>query len=255
MMTKIVSAAAVLAIAGSALAQGNPWNMRGTVNFGDSPFVTQSNSITTNTSFFNDALGGSNGGPNPAFFAVFPALEFDSYWALGAGPNTTADGVQNGPYAGSGEPITVTSTLATNGAGFATPGVGADATLKEVNGVLGWALFLARLTTVGEGQLFATDGNGGLSSDAPFGRIGIWTGSGNFNRTLVLNGPGEPGPSGLDGQAGTQLYYLVAETQQVTINGVLHTVHDLYVTTAIPTPGAVALFGLAGLAAARRRRA
>lgn len=250
MMTKIASAAAVLAIAGSAMAQGLPWNLRGTVNFADSELITGSLGIAPTTSFYNDALGGANGGPNPAFFAVFPALEFDSYWALGSGPSSVANG-QAPAYAGSGAPITVSSSLAENGAGFGTPGVGQDSTLKEVNGVLGHAIFLARLTTLGSGSgLTASNG------EAAFGQIGMFNGALGQNVQLTLNGAGASGPGiGEGGAIVQQTYWLVSEVQEVEFGGNVYTVHDLYVTTAIPTPGAVALFGLAGLAAARRRRA
>lgn len=242
MMTKIASAAAVLLVAGSAFAQGSPFTLTGTVNFGDSDLITQSLGIAPTTSFYNHSFGNSNGGPNPGFLGAFPELEWDSYWAIGAGPNTTA-GEFSAPYAGSGLPITVSETLAENGAGFATPGVGAPSTLKEVNGVLSESLFLARLTTVGAGSgLLASDGS------AAYGRVGL---NNNSNVVLTLNGASNTGNSN-DGTI--QNYWLVSETQEVEIGGVIHVVHDLYVVTAVPTPGAVALFGLAGMAATRRRR-
>jgi MYXO-CTERM domain-containing protein len=250
MMTKIASAAAVLLVAGSALAQGNQWNMRGTVNFADSPLITQSLGITTNTSFYNSPFGAANGAPSPAIIGVVPDAQWDSYWALGAGPNTATE-ENSYPYAGSALPLTVTANLAENGAGFGEPGVGAHSVLKEVNGVLGQVLFLGRLTTVGAGSyLTASDGS------TVFGRVGIYDGDLGLNglAVLTLGGGSFYGPSGLDGLGEYQHYWLVEETQEVEIGGVIHVVHDLYVTTAVPTPGAVALFGLAGMAATRRRR-
>jgi hypothetical protein len=252
MMTKLVSAAAVLAIAGSALAQGSAWNFRGTLDLGNSPLVVGGVGIVPSTSFFNDGFGNTNGGPNPAFIGqpFAPNIAFDSYWAVGSGPTTAENPNANSPYAGSGLPFVATADKAESNGGFATPGVGADATLKEVNGVEGWALFIGRLTTIGEGSELLTKDGG-----SPFGSIGIFNGGGQTPVQMTLNGAGVAGPGGLDGSI-QQTYWFVSEVTETTLaDGTAIRVHDLYFTTAIPTPGAVALFGLAGLAAARRRRA
>lgn len=60
---------------------------------------------------------------------------------------------------------------------------------------------------------------------------------------LVCAGSGSPQP-----------YWLMTESQEVTVNGVPQIVHDLYALAFIPAPGAAALFALAGMTAAHRRR-
>jgi len=251
MMTKIVSAAAVLAIAGSAVAQGLPWNLRGPAAFNDGALFGGSNSILATTSFYNNAFGQSNGGPLPGIIAAFPDAEFDSYWASGAGPNT-ADGANSIAWAGSAGPISVTASTALLSGGFGEPGIGVQSTLKEVNGVLGEAVFFARLTTIGEGSGLTSSDGGPIT-----GFFSIFNDDLGQEVLATVNGPGvsAPGIAG-DGSIVQQTVWLVTEVTETTLSdGTFVRSHDLYLTTAIPTPGAVALFGLAGLAAARRRRA
>lgn len=106
-------------------------------------------SMVTTTNFFNSPLG-SNYGEfiNPAFFAVFPELQYDSWLTIGTA-NTTGDGgvsaVGMEPYYGgfnTGNGFTVNTFLGASW--FVVPGSNTDAIAGDDNRVL-----VAQLTTDG----------------------------------------------------------------------------------------------------------
>ena len=247
MMTKIASVAAVLAVAGAASA--GTFNLLGTIDISDAPGVVGGNDINTENGFYNNGFGALNGGPNPAFFGVDANLEWDSYWALdGAEANgqaspSVAPGYTSAGQDGSGATNVIAGTLAQYNSGFATPGTGRTSVIKDGPFGNGGYLFIGRLTTLGAGSSLFNGATGG----AVLGRFGISNGAIAVNVSLELDGAGG------DSAAGT--LFFKSDSKAITLTtGQEVVVHDLYLTN-VPTPGALALFGLAGAAATRRRRA
>lgn len=106
-------------------------------------------SILTTTSFFNSGLG-SNFGEyiNPAFFPVFPEVQYDSWFTIGTEDTNGSGGVNSvglEPYLpgfNSGNGFTIDTFL--GGSWFVIPGSSADAIAGDDNRVL-----VAQLTTDG----------------------------------------------------------------------------------------------------------
>jgi len=251
MNTYAMAAGAVLLASGSVLAQGNPWKTHGIMQFHDSPLMVGSQHIHTDTSFYTHPYASVNW-PVPEFIVDLDAdAAFSSYFGYGSGPGP----LHSQPYAGSVWGAEVAGSSAWLGGAWPEPGVGAAATLKEVNGALGWAVFLGRMTTVGAGsQIFATDGGAVQTTIG----VSLLPSSGPGNSidfvTLRLNGEGVPSYH-------DNTYFFVSETTTgILSDGTAIVMHDLYFTTNItpilftPGPNAIALFALGGLVATRRRR-
>jgi len=265
-MMKVVSATALLAAAGAANAAFFEVRSVDTNSLG-SPLVASS-------ALFQSAAGGNFG---PSEFVIdgnSPGQQdptFDSYVAIDVGPSfggTSAkgDGFQANPgdIGAIGAPFAVANQVAAvwfmdpNGA---RPEVGAvpQAAFGGAHGLF-LGRFTFRSTTTQPTGTLSLGANGLVVDIRDPGTVGV--GSAATDSLLVrFTAFGATADQGLDGGSLTTHptaygYQLVDRvTTGANPNGTARwEIHDLYVVQ-IPTPGALALFGAAGLAAARRRRA
>lgn len=250
-MTKLLTAASVLAIAGAASAAQFQFlsiqaggGVPGILGEGFRP--------SPGATFFQDAFGGNVADAvNPAFIGLAPSVEFDTYASISAiGP------VVNG--AGSMVSRSFYGDLpagdVNNAGGTLTVGPGSQFTTAVMNYGLGVSpqpflsgkapnqgggrsdldgVFLGRYTVTNGGTLQG----GGLMAIKDQGDPATYTGN------VTIGG----GPV----QLGASPYEL---TPFLVTSNAQGNVYDLWLVQ-IPTPGALALFGLGGVAAIRRRRA
>jgi len=233
-MVRMLTAAAALTIAGSALAvpQGDAFWVENVVvdNGGDAADLTgfrsfdlyvqleagdvvtaadfgiagPNSGLSTTQSIFEHAFGG-NLAPNPAFIGAFPDLAYDTFLRLG-------------DLDGAASQITVQSFDFSNPAALtAVWNPNAPGGFNQAVPDGGNAMILASITVSSAG------GFGDLTGGLEF-----------LGGELFLSGEGPNGTFG----------------REVAANGVV-TVPNAF---PVPTPGAMALFGLAGAAATRRRR-
>ncbi len=210
----------------------------------------------TGTLYQNVAFGG-NVGPNQNLIPVFPDLEFDSYVGVDVGPSTstfTANGATPISFASAGGPFNnpgqISNLWFINGEAGSVPNAafgGAD------------AIFMGRFTFAGTaGGTLSLGANGFVVDIIDAGTTNV--GSPATDSLLVrFNAFNTAVQSGLDG--GSLTTHPTANAYELRLNsfvaqagGQSFSVNDLYVVQ-IPTPGATALLGLAGVAAIRRRRA
>lgn len=267
-MMKVVSATALLAAAGAANAAFFEVRSVDTNSLG-SPIVTSS------ALFQSTAPGAGNFGPSEATIDASSANQnaaFDSYVAIDVGPsfggtNAKGDGfgANPGDISSIGNPFGVANQI---GAVWYMDPQGARPEVGSVpNSLFGGAdaLFVGRFsfrstTTTPTGTL-SLGANGVVVDIRDPGTVGV--GSPATDSLLVrFSAIGAPVQSGLDGGSLTthptanayQLVEVVSTAGPLSGGTARWEIHDLYVVQ-VPTPGALALFGAAGLAAARRRRA
>lgn len=180
---------------------------------------------------------GSDFEPNQAFIGLAPELEFDSYVTVDHSPVTAAPGYNGGdvPNASFLPGSTGFTGTSLGGAWFITgPFVSSvmnpSTNLHEV--------FVARITHTGmlTGYLGTT-----ISED-------------NVTTRTVGSGLGATFDSDTMSSALEETYVWIVRETTVEIGGTNYTVSDLYLQQGVPTPGAVALLGVGGIAATRRRR-
>ncbi len=267
-MMKVVSATALLAAAGAANAAFFEVRSADAGSLG-SP-------ITASGTLFNSsAPGNGNFGPSGDAIEASAAnqyLGFDSYVAVDVGPSlagdigTKGDGFQANPGDISSIGLTVGGTSVA-GVWFMDPASARPEVGSVANALFGGAdaLFLGRFsfrsTTTQPTGTLSLGANGLVVDIRDPGTVGV--GSGATDSLLVrFNAFGAGVAQGLDGGSLTthptayeyQLVEVVTQAGPLPGGTARFEIHDLYVVQ-IPTPGALALFGAAGLAAARRRRA
>lgn len=261
-MVKLASAAALLAAAGAAQAAFFEVVSVDTSSLG-SP-------ISYTGTLFNPAAGSTLGSPAPDLMDLQAALQYDSYVAIDVGPGTpgtatSGDGFHANPgdLAGIGNPFANAgqiSALWFMDPQGPRPAVGSTTVNSKFDGAD--FLFLGRFvfrssTGLAQGSLSLGD-NGVVVDIRDPGTVGV--GAPATDTLLVrFNAFNSDVSSGLDGGSLTNhptayTYQLRLNESRVTVGTFNYLVYDLKVVQ-IPTPGAIALFGAAGLAAARRRRA
>lgn len=170
---------------------------------------------------FQSAFGGDTAGNiNPAFFPVFPEVQWDSYVSVGAlnQPSTTATDPN----------FMWTTTGVTNNTGWFNnnppggEGTAQSPAVGDSSGLLPGGMFY---TFIGQFTLVGVETPEDLWIDMPEVGQGVFLSDG-FIGSLSLSYDTGPG------------------TGAILVDGV----------EIIPAPGAAALLGLAGLTAARRRR-
>ncbi len=225
------AAAGLVALCGSAMA--GQFTILGSLDASDNPAVQGAN-ITTDGEFYQDGAFGTNNPPTSAFIGlVGAALEADSYIALDGGNANGNAAPSSDSYTANAATTALPTVFTANSvqinAAFSNPGTG----ITSVEGGDGvHRVFFARLTVQG--------GSGGV--DAPSVVVNIDGGGGLVALDLSTSGVVE-----FDGNN-----YWIENQQSDSQFG---TINDLYVAAAaVPTPGAAGLLGLAGFAAARRRR-
>jgi hypothetical protein len=247
-MTKLIAAAAGLAVAGTAFAQV-PFTLDSML-VGTTGGSTESSPIVpaAGGDFYQEAAFGANFAQNinPLLFPSFPNVELDSYISIADGPVTSAgDGGLEGNVAGADGfgPFDSPADPGVNGSFFLPGGV----LETSIGGDSDFDIFLGRYTTLDGPGLEGGIKSGNIRVDD--NNDGVLDFNDSIDATLVDLVIGGPFVS-----AGVQSYRLVTETSEVTLStGATVWVNDLYIE-AIPTPGAAGLLGLAGLAAIRRRR-
>ena len=251
MVAKFASAAAVLALAG--MASAAPFRVQGVVEASDNPAALGSPLTLSGGTFFQHALGSANP-PASGFIPVFAALQYDSYVTIDGNGFSTASYTSNTP----GQAIPAHNYFPNGstldmGAMFVTGGTGSG--VLDYNGVAVNVVAIARLTSASTGATL------NLGPDGVFALVRDTTGQDirlQFTAFDVGVQSGQLFPQNVPGSA-AEPYFLIANQYDVTVSDsvtpstTLH-VWDLYVASKVPTPGAAALLGLAGLAGLRRRR-
>lgn len=265
-MMKVVSATALLAAAGAANAAFFEVRSVDAGSLG-SPMVASS-------ALFQSAAGGNFGPTEFSIDGNSPGQQdptFDSYVAIDVGPSFgggagKGNGFQANPgdIGSIGNPFAVANQV--GGVWFmdpegARPEVGsvAQAAFGGADGLF-VGRFTFRSTTTQPTGTISLGANGVVVDIRDPGTVGV--GSAATDSLLVrFNAFGATVEEGLDGGSltthptayGYQLVQVIS-TGANPNGSARWEIHDLYVVQ-IPTPGALALFGAAGLAAARRRRA
>lgn len=259
MVTKLLCASAVLAVAGAANAATFRINVvdAGGVAGGTGSPITWSHA-SNGTSYNNGSVAGNNP-PTASLGQSLPASMFDSYIAIDSrGPSTpNSTSSSNDGYSSSGPGNYIGLSSADSNAFRAS---GANGSLIGV--------WFNTFDTSSTADLL------GAGIDSLFlGQISLRSGStAPTTQGLVVNikdnAPGQ-NPDGVlgalrfgeanatnNGGAWGQSYYLAVRTRTIAgVNANFNggTTYEIYVAT-IPTPGAASVAGLAGLVALRRRR-
>lgn len=246
MVAKIVSVAALVVLSGSAYAGPFAVKLVDTNPDSQGDPIVAGGTLYQETNFHN-----SDFAPNNALIGAFgTAISEDSYVSIdGLGPSTatrTANGPAQAINAGTNPSIFTSNSLA--GTWFFTAPDGSPSAPSALFGGAE-AIFLARMTSAAPGLSLgargvivdivddATDDTGSTNSLlARFTEFDTTVNEGQDGGTLTT-GPLAKG------------YQL----KVVTTEGEFGFVNDLYIVN-IPTPGATALLGVAGIAAIRRRR-
>lgn len=247
MVAKLVSAAALLAFAGTAVA--GPF----AVKLVDANPESRGDAIQAPGALYQETnFHDSDFSPNNALIGAFgAAISEDSYVTIdGIGPSTatrTAAGPAQAINTGGGASIFTSNSL--SGTWFFTA---PDGTASSPNALFGGAeaVFLARMTSTAAGDL--TLGARGVVVDIVDDATDD---TGSTNSLLASFTAFDTNVT--EGQDGGDLTFgPLAKAYQlkvVSTQGENGTVYDIYVVN-IPTPGAAALLGFAGFAAIRRRR-
>lgn len=293
MVAKFVFAAAILAVAGSAQAGAysvNSWDLGGVEPGAPGFFGT--NVGTSSGRFFRSSLtSASDKGPVQSTTNINRIHDSYAGFDGGAATSMDANGDPTGPFSGPtvsesstdlldgydtntgfGSVIPVGFTLAHfNAGGDAFGGGGFESSPRAASNALALSdpgipddvnsFFVARLTVARGASLtggairalISTEGgpgDGGVVVAMELGGAAVFGGTSNNTGDPVALGQGysfvallHAQPNGLGNQQGTAGAFGNGDT------------YDLYINGQVPTPGAIALFGLAGLGAARRRRA
>jgi len=278
-MVKLVSAVALLAAAGAAQAAFFEVRSVDTSSLG-SPISTSS-ALFQSTAAGNSTIGGPSADAiegNQASWglasAANQALAYDSYVAIDVGPSfggdidVKGDGFQANPgdLSSIGNPFGAANSI--SALWFMDP-AGPRPIVGSVNNALfggADALFVGRFTFRATGGAIPngtlTLGQNGVAIDIRDpGTLGVGSPA---TDTLILNFTSFNTPVQIGLDAGSLTNHAAAyeyELRTVVTNvgpfgagTARFQVHDMYIVQ-IPTPGATALLGLAGLAAIRRRRA
>jgi hypothetical protein len=260
-MKSFVTVGAVLALAGAAVA--GPFKI-GAVDVSDG--TVAGGVVGTGLDFnggtvYQDAFGtaGNTGEPNQAFIGLAPSLEFDTYLTIDHGPVEASPGYNGGLVAAASD---VPGSQGFVGGGYrgawfvAGPFVDAvDPTTDDKS----WQLFVGRITLLGgslTGRIavgFAEPGDA-----APSTIVGdlvtpeqLAAGQG----IITENSVGDPLFKYYNDPSNPRGYAWVNKSFTTVIGNETYTVNDIWLqNVAIPTPGAMGLLGVAGLAAIRRRR-
>jgi hypothetical protein len=176
-------------------------------------------SVTTAGALYQDSFGSNvASGINPALFPAFATVEFDTFVGIG-GPYFS-----DGPFGSSTDPDFGFSADGWTGGWFATPNAAGDfpgtSTFNSDLGV--WEVWAGRFSVTGDFTGIDGVGNGNI----------LTGGVGARGQDLIFDGVLDAFWADFAGDP----------SQQANLQ------------FAIPAPGAAALFGLAGLTAARRRR-
>ena len=183
-----------------------------------------SNINVTNGTFFQDSLGSDTPSPS-GFFPIQPSLEFDSFATVGEF-NSDVTNI-------SAEPGSSESTTNYTGGWFnANPPNGLGNAVTLADGSFGVVLF--QFTILG-----STAGSNGLDNFGAKGPLGTDPQGAPQDETTVFN----------DYLSGT--FTTFSKNPGVPIRHIITLTKG---APPIPTPGTLALFGIAGLAATRRRR-
>lgn len=252
-MKSIVSLGAILALAGVAVA--GPFSI-GTVDASNG--LVAGGLPGTGLDFnggvvYQDGFGsaGNTGEPNQAFIGLVPSLANDTYLTIDSGPVQPAPGYSGNGVAAAGEAPGSPGFVGGGyrGAWFvAGPFVQSFPTIK--NGENTWEIFVGRITLQGgslSGRLavaFAEPGDANFSTIA--GDLVTEDQVANYEGIITTDITGRP-----LAKAPNRGYAWVIKA----FDSPQGRVHDIYLQNVpVPTPGAMGLLGVAGLAAIRRRR-
>lgn len=249
-MTKLLTAASVLAIAGAASAAQFQFLAVAAGGNGAQPGVNGAGFTPVGGTFYQDGFGANTAsGINPAFMGLVPTLEFDTYSSISAvGPAVGgAAALSRGFY---GDLVGDT----TNAGGTLTEapgGTSSGAAMYFGLGVSPQPFLSGKAPNMGGGRSnddgvflgrFTVSGGGSVAGGAEVSLKDVGDPA-TYQGNVAVGGPAV--------QIGAAQYILKAFVVGDVAQG---RVHDLWLVQ-IPTPGALALFGLGGVAAIRRRRA
>ncbi len=263
-MKSIICAAAALALAGTASAGTFSIGAVDASNGDVSGGVVGTGIDIIGGEFYHDANEGlgATAEPNSNFFGFVPALEFDTYLTIDSGPITTT---YKGTDVGAASELLTGNVGDPDAVGFtpnsyrgswfiAGPPVGSFPTSGKPADANN-EIFVGRLTYTGtlSGSIAVT-----IAEQDTFGTSQI---VGNIvSETDVANGIGiittDINGVSLTKSFTSRGYAWVAKEFTTVIDSVTYTVSDIYLQNVldVPTPGALGLLSVAGVAATRRRR-
>ena len=258
-MKSFVCAAAMLALAGAASA-GN--FSIGAVDASDGTIAggrPGTGIDVTGGSIYQDGFGSPSptGEPSQAFIGLVPSLEFDSYVTIDRGPVQPAPGYDGTGYDGAQQAPGSTGFTATSyrGSWFRVDPAGfSQAAAVEDKPGVNYQLFLGRITHTGtlSGKIavaIAEENSPGFTTIegdiVTEDNIAAGLITHDVDGALLVKPQVTPDRG----------YAFVAKQFEVVIGSTTYTVTDIFLqNVVIPTPGAMGLLGVAGVAAVRRRR-